>query len=411
MRHDISHLVDGATYRYGNPFALWRWMRENEPVVWHEPGIFPGFWSLTRFDEVREVLRDATTFSSSSGILLRPLAQGEDPGSNRTLALSDPPRHNVLRGAIAGWFAPRNLRLLAQSLNSAAHSIVREAVRASRIDFVTDVAAKLPLEVVCTFLGIPDEDRPSIVEWSTDAFCAGTAEERSIAHLQILDYFGDLVERRRVEPGEDLVSVLAGVRFEGEHLPLDEVVLNCDNLLVGGTENVRLAMSGGMLALLERPEQWALLRDGFDDVVDSAVEEILRWTSSATHILRRAQRDVVLGGQRIRRGDLVVCWLTSANRDPAQFADPDVLDVRRTPNRHLALGAGPHYCVGTQLAKLEIRAVLGEFFAQVGQVAVDGEPEYLDSIVVNGLRRLPLRLTAADRVPSSAHRTLAGIPG
>ncbi|MEU1626347.1 cytochrome P450 [Streptomyces sp. NPDC020096] len=411
MRHDISRLVDGATYRSGNPFALWRWMRENEPVVWHEPGVFPGFWSLTRFDEVKEVLRDAETFSSSSGILLRPLAQGEDPGSNRTLALSDPPRHTVLRGAIAGWFAPRNLRLLTDSLNCAAHSIVRAAVRASQIDFVTDVAAKLPLEVVCTFLGIPDEDRPSIVEWSTDAFCAGTAEERSIAHLQILDYFGDLVDRRRAEPGEDLVSVLAGVRFEGGYLPLDEVVLNCDNLLVGGTENVRLAMSGGMLALLDRPDQWALLRDGFDDVVDTAVEEILRWTSSATHILRRARRDVVLGGQRIRRGDLVVCWLTSANRDPAQFTDPDVFDVRRTPNRHLALGAGPHYCVGTQLAKLEIRAVLREFFAQVGQVVADGDPEYLDSIVVNGLRRLPLRLTAADRMPSSARRDLAGTPG
>ncbi len=408
MRHDISRLVDGATYRSGNPFALWRWMRENAPVVWHEPGAFPGFWSLTRFAEVKEVLRDAETFSSSSGILLRPLAQGVDPGSDRTLALSDAPRHTVLRGAIAGWFAPRNLRLLTDSLNSAAHSIVRDAVRASRIDFVTEVAAKLPLEVVCAFLGIPDEDRPSIVEWSTDAFCAGTAEERSIAHLQILDYFGDLAERRRSRPGEDLVSVLAGVRFENTYLPLEEVVLNCDNLLVGGTENVRLAMSGGMLALLERPGQWALLREDFEGAVDTAVEEILRWTSSATHILRRARRDVVLGGQRIRRGDLVVCWLTSANRDPAQFADPDVFDVRRTPNRHLALGAGPHYCVGTRLAKLEIAAVLREFLAQVDQVLPDGEPEHLDSIVVNGLRRLPLRLTAS---ALSRPRGMAGARG
>ncbi len=391
--HDIGRLVDGETYRRGNPFGLWRWMRENEPVVRHEPGVFPAFWSLTRFDEVKEVLRDAETFSSSSGILLRPLAQGEDPGSNRTLALSDPPRHQLLRGAVAGWFAPRNLRRLSDSLDSAAYSIVRSAVAASRIDFVGDVAAKLPIEVVCSFLGVPDEDRPSLVRWSTDAFCAGTAEDRSIAHLEILDYFGDLVERRRATPGEDLVSVLAGLTHQGEHLPVDEVVLNCDNLLVGGTENVRLAMSGGMLALLEHREQWALLRDDFDNVVNTAIDEILRWTSSATHIMRRATRDVELGGRLIRRGELVVCWLTSANRDPAHFPDPDVFDVRRGPNRHLALGAGPHYCVGTQLAKLEIRAVLREFFAQVGDAAVDGEPEYLDSIVVNGLRALPLRLT------------------
>lgn len=406
MREQINTLVDGETYRHGNPFALWRWMRENEPVYRHEPGVFPGFWSLTRFDEVKEVLRDAETFSSASGILLRPLSQGADPGSNRTLALSDPPRHTVLRGAIAGWFAPRNLRLLAQSLDTAAESIVREAVAAGRIDFVADVAAKLPIEVVCTFLGIPDEDRPSIVEWSTDAFCAGTAQERSLAHLQILDYFGDLVEQRRARPGDDLVSVLAAVCLDGEPLPLEEVVLNCDNLLVGGTENVRLAMSGGMLALLEHPEQWALLRDDFEGHAATAIEEILRWTSSATHIMRRATRDVVVGGQRIRAGELVVCWLTSADRDPEHFPDPDVFDIRRTPNRHLALGAGSHYCVGTQLAKLEIRAVLREFFAQVGEVSLDGDPVHLDSIVVNGLRTLPLSLTPKASGASAASESL-----
>ncbi|MFK4149109.1 cytochrome P450 [Streptomyces sp. NPDC004065] len=393
----IGRLVDGETYRHGNPFALWRWMRENAPVARHRPGVFPAFWSLTRYDEVKQVLRDAGTFSSSSGILLRPLAHGEDPGSNRTLALSDAPRHQALRGAVAGWFAPRNLRRLSDFLDSAAYSAVRSAVEAGRIDFVGDVAAKLPVEVVCSFLGIPDEDRPSIVEWSTEAFCAGTAEERSIAHLQILDYFADLVERRRAAPGEDLVSVLATLTYEGEPLPLDEVVLNCDNLLVGGTENVRLAMSGGMLALLERPDQLVLLRADFDKVVNTAIDEILRWTSSATHIMRRATRDVELGGQRIRRGELVVCWLTSANRDAAHLTDPDVFDIRRSPNRHLALGAGPHYCVGTQLARLEIRAVLREFLAQVGDITLDGEPEYLDSIVVNGLRSLPLRLTPAGR--------------
>ncbi|WP_327306694.1 cytochrome P450 [Streptomyces sp. NBC_01298] len=394
-RPDVTCLVDGGAYRDGNPFAVWQWMRENEPVLWHEPGVFPGFWSLTRYEEIKEVLRDAGTFSSSSGILLRPLAQGEDPGSDRTLALSDAPRHTLLRDAVAGWFAPRRLRLLSESLAARAHEIVRKAVAAGRIDFVADVAAKLPIEVVCTFLGIPDADRPAIVEWSTDAFCAGTAAERSIAHLQILDYFSDLAERRRADPGDDLVSVLAAVRHEGELLSLEEVVLNCDNLLVGGTENVRLALSGAMLALLQHPEQRALLQRDFDAVVDTATDEMLRWTSSATHIVRRATRDVVLGGRPIAAGELVVCWLPSANRDAEHFPDPDVFDLRRTPNRHLALGAGPHYCVGAQLAKLEMRAVLRELFAQLSDVELDGAPEHLDSIVVNGLRSLPLHLTPA----------------
>ncbi|MFF1921984.1 cytochrome P450 [Streptomyces sp. NPDC058221] len=394
-RSGLGSLLDGATYRTGNPFAQWRRMREYAPVVWNEPDVFPGFWSLTRYDEINEVLRDGGTFSSSSGILLRPLAQGDDPGSDRTLALADAPRHTALRGAIAGWFAPRNLRMLGDFLDRTAQDTVRAAVAAGRTEFVTEIAARLPLDVVCAFLGIPDEDRPSIVEWSTDAFCAGTAGERSLAHLEILDYFAGLVEERRARPGDDLVSVLAGVRHEGELLPLDDVVLNCDNLLVGGTENVRLAMSGGLLALLEHPHQWALLQDDFDATVNTTIEEMLRWTSSATHLMRRATADVEIGGQRIRRGDLVVCWLPSANRDPGHFTDPDTFDVRRTPNRHLALGAGPHYCVGTQLAKLEIKAVLREFTAQVGEMALDGRPEHLDSIVVNGLRALPLRLTPA----------------
>ncbi|MEV8538904.1 cytochrome P450 [Streptomyces sp. NPDC051572] len=404
LRREAGRLVDGRTYRHGNPFELWRRMREAAPVLWHEPGVFPGFWSLTRHDEIKEVLRDADTFSSSSGILLRPLSQGEDPGGNRTLALSDPPRHRVLRGAVAGWFAPRNLRLLQAALDASARRIVEAAVRKGRFDFVTEVAAQLPVEVVCAFLGIPDEDRPRIIEWSTDAFCAATAEDRSLAHLEILDYFGDLVERRRADPGEDLVSVLAAVSYEGEPLPLDEVVLNCDNLLVGGTENVRLAMSGGMLALLDHPDQFEQLRRTIDDdgdgLMESAIDEILRWTSSATHIVRRTTRDVELGGERIRRGDLVVCWLTAGNRDPAHFPDPDSFDIRRSPNRHLALGAGPHYCVGTQLARLEIRAVLREFLARVDRAVPDGPAERLESIVVNGLRTLPVRLTSTYAVPA-----------
>lgn len=402
LLREAGRLVDGRTYRQGNPFDLWRRMRRAAPVLWHEPGDFPGFWSLTRHDDIKEVLRDAGSFSSASGILLRPLSQGEDPGGNRTLALSDPPRHHVLRSAVAGWFAPRNLRLLRSELDASARRIVETAVAKGRFDFVTEVAAQLPVEVVCAFLGIPDEDRPRIVQWSTDAFCAATPEDRSLAHLEILDYFGGLAERRRADPGEDLVSVLAGVRHEGELLPLDDVVLNCDNLLVGGTENVRLAMSGGMLALLDHPDQWELLRRNFDDagVVDSAVDEILRWTSSATHIVRRATRDVELGGERIRRGDLVVCWLAAGNRDPAHFPDPDRFDIRRSPNRHLALGAGPHYCVGTQLARLEIRAVLREFLDRVDRVVPDGPAERLESIVVNGLRTLPVRLVPAPTLPA-----------
>lgn len=392
MIQDISRLVDGDTYRDGQPFPLWHWMREHAPIARHEPGVFPGFWSVTRFDDARTVLRDAATFSSSTGILLRPCAQSADPGGNRTLALSDPPRHTVLRDAIAGHFTPRHLRTLQASLDTAAHNIVKHTVAAESIDFVTDIAATIPVEVICDFLDLPHPDRPEIVRWTNDAFCAGTAGERSMAHLKILDYFTTLVRKRRNESETDLVSVLASVKVDGKPMPIEEVVLSCDNVLVGGTENVRLAMAGGMLALIEHPGQWALLQARFDEVADTAIDEILRWTSSATHLMRKATRDTLLGETRINEGDLVVCWLPSANRDQRQFPDPDVLDIRRSPNRHLALGAGPHYCVGTLLAKMEMRAILKEMVEQVAEVVPAGVPERLNSIVVNGLRSLPLTL-------------------
>ncbi|QIZ37314.1 cytochrome P450 [Saccharopolyspora sp. ASAGF58] len=397
MRQDLSRLVDGTTYRSGNPFDLWRRMRENEPVLWHDAGIFGEFWSVTSFTAVKECLRDPDTFTSSSGTLLRPLSQGHDPGSGKTLALSDAPRHTALRAAVADWFSPRSLRTLTAAVQSAAHATVTDAVAKSQVDFVVDIAAKVPLEVVWTLLDVPTADRAELTGWSMDAFCAGTASERSIAHLEILDYFSVLAEKRRSRPGNDLVSVLATAEFEDTRLPLDEVVLNCDNLLVGGTENVRLAMSGGMQALLERPEQWALLRDDFDRVIPTAVDEILRWTSSATHLVRTAQRDTEIGGRRISAGDRVVLWLTAANRDPVEFAAPDTFDVTRSPNHHLALGAGPHYCIGVQLAKLEIRAVLRELTSQVRRASPDGPAERLESIVVNGLRSLPVRLDAATK--------------
>ncbi len=189
------------------------------------------------------------------------------------------------------------------------------------------------------------------------------------------------------------MSVLTQVTVDGEPLPIDDVVLNCDSLFVGGTENVRQTLAAGC------SRSWSTRRSGSGSAPTStgvsatAVDEILRFTSSGLHTMRRATRPVELGGRAVAEGDLLVCWLPSANRDAAQFTDPGVFDVTRTPNRHLALGVGPHYCVGTQLAKLEIRAVLREFLAQARDVTLDGPVERLDSLVVGGPRRLPLRLT------------------
>jgi cytochrome P450 len=384
-------LVDPDLYAHGDPHALWRWLRANDPVSWHQPADLPGFWALTRYDDVRAVYRDPETFSSAGGILLRPAALGPDPGGGRTLALTDPPRHRRLRALVDGWFSVRLVRGLDADMRQVASDVIDRAIERERCDFVTDIAARIPLFVICKLMGVPRTDWEPVFALTSRAFGSGDALDRRVAHLEILSYFDELRRDRDRAPREDLVSVLATATVDGRPLTPDEVILNCDNLLVGGTENTRIAASGGMLALLENPGQWRALSED-PGLLPSAVEEVLRWTSSATHIMRTAVRTVEIGGRRIQAGDRVTLWNPSANRDEAVFADPDRFDIRRQPNRHLALGAGEHYCLGVALARAELRLLYDELLLRDARVELDGEPVRLRSIVVNGLESLPVRL-------------------
>jgi cytochrome P450 len=387
-------LVDPALYSHGDPFAQWRWLRANDPVHWHGPGELPGFWSLTRYDDIRTAYRDAETFSSAQGILLRPAEHGADPGGGRTLALTDAPRHRQLRGLVDGWFAVRSVRALEAEMKDIAQGVVDKALESGSCDFVADVAARIPLYVICRMMGVPESDWEHLYVLTSQAFAAGDPATRRFAHLDILGYFETLQADKAEEPGDDLVSILATAEIDGERLSPDDVILNCDNLLVGGTENTRIAAAGGMLTFLERPDQWRALREE-PGLLPSAVEEVLRWTSTATHIMRTAVRPAEIHGRRIEVGDKVVFWLPSANRDETVFDAPDVFDVRRTPNRHLSLGFGEHFCLGSMLAKVEMRLLYGELLERGVDIELDGEPKLLDSIVVNGPERLPVRMKAA----------------
>ncbi|MFJ6052451.1 cytochrome P450 [Streptomyces sp. NPDC092307] len=387
-------LVDPELYSRGDPFSQWAWLRANDPVHWHRPGELPGFWSLTRYEDIRTAYRDAETFSSAQGILLRPAEHGADPGGGRTLALTDAPRHKQLRGLVDGWFAVRSVRSLEAEMASIAEGVVEAALERGSCDFVADVAARIPLYVICRMMGVPESDWERLYDLTSQAFAAGDPLARRFAHLDILGYFETLQADKARNPGDDLVSVLATAVVDGERLSPDDVILNCDNLLVGGTENTRIAAAGGMLALLEHPEQWSAVR-GDPALLPSAVEEVLRWTSTATHIMRTAVKPVRIHDRRIEAGDKVVFWLPSANRDETVFDAPDVFDVRRSPNRHLSLGFGEHFCLGSMLARVELRLLYGELVKRGVRIELDGEPKLLDSIVVNGPELLPVRLKAS----------------
>jgi cytochrome P450 len=390
------NLLDPGLYSHGDPYALWRWLRLNDPVRWHPPAQLPGFWILTRYEDVRAVYRDPATFSSVGGILLRPADHGADPGGGRTLALTDPPRHRLLRAIVDGWFVPRAVRILEADLRDVASGVVRRAVEHGTCDFVSEIAARIPLYVICNMMGIPSSDWERIFALTNQAFGAPEAAARRLAHLEIFQYFEDLIAVRIRCPADDLVSALVTARPDGTKLTPEEVLLNCDNLLVGGTENTRIATAGGMLAFLEHPAEWQAI-SADPGLLPSAVEEVLRWTSTATHIMRTATRSVVIRGRYIETGERVTLWNPSANRDESIFAEPDRFDVRRQPNRHLALGAGEHFCLGGTLARAELRLIYTELLRGTDRIELADEPVRLRSIVVNGLERLPVKLTPARR--------------
>lgn len=379
-------------YSQGDQHALWRWLRANDPVRWQPPSELPGFWILTKYDDQRMVSRDPATFSSAKGILLRPEELGSDPGGGRTLALTDPPRHRQLRALVDDWFVLRSIRAMEAEVRQVTAEVVAGAVERGGCEFVSEVAARVPLYVICKMMGVPREDWERLFALTNDAFGTGDAVLQRLAHLDILQYFEDLAAARRKDPADDLVTVLATAEIGGEKLTPDELVLDCDNLVIAGTESTRIAASGGMLAFFENPGQWQAVSQD-PSLLPTAVEEVLRWTSTATHLMRVATKQVEIRGHCIEAGDRVTLWLPSANRDEDVFDEPDRFDVRRTPNRHLALGVGEHFCLGSTLARTELRVLYDELLRQTARIDPAGEPILLNSIVVNGPEQLPVTLT------------------
>jgi cytochrome P450 len=272
-----------------------------------------------------------------------------------------------------------------------ARDVVARALERERCDFVTEIAARVPLYVICKMIGVPGSDWERLFSLANESFGADDPVDRRAAHLDILQYFEDLVAARAKSPADDLVSVLATAKIDGRALTADEMLLNCDNLLVGGTENSRIAASGGMLAFLENPDQWKAL-SAEPELLNPAVEEVLRWTSSATHIMRTAAVPVTVHERRIEAGQRVTLWNPSANRDESVFDDPDNFSVRRNPNRHIALGTGEHFCLGGTLARAEMRLLYEELLRNTERIELDGTPVMLSSIIVHGPERLPVRL-------------------
>lgn len=397
----LPDLADPQTYIRHDRHELWRRLRAEDPVHWHPPaGDRPGFWVLTRYADVQAVFRDNRTFTSERGNVLTTLLAGGDSAAGRMLAVTDGPRHRDLRNVLLKAFSPRALERVAEKVRANTDRLVAGAVARGRCDFAADVAERIPITTICDLLGVPPADHDELLGLTKSALSsenpAAQALDAVAARNEILLYFADLLDERRTRPRDDVISVLAESRIDGELLDEDDIVLNCYSLILGGDETSRLSMIGAVAAFMAHDDQWQRLRAGAVSV-DSAVEEVLRWTSPAMHFGRTVLTDIEVGGRTLRAGDIVTMWIGSANRDEDQFTAPDGFDLARTPNRHLTFGFGPHFCLGAYLGRVEVAALLTTLRSRVGRIRPDGPVRPVYSNFLTGLSRLPVVLEPSAR--------------
>ncbi|MFF4419077.1 cytochrome P450 [Streptosporangium sp. NPDC001559] len=383
MLLDTYDLTDAGFWARDDAYAILDEIRGEGAVQRHESGQEGPLWAVLTHRESLAVLGDAKTYSSQGGSLLG-TGYGPPAGAGRMMALSDPPKHRAYRDPVMPFFSAKRANRLEERIRDLTEGVIERLLVREKIDFVKDIGAVVPLTVMCDLMGIPDDDRDEIVAMCDQAFLGRNPAERRAAHQRLLPYLLQLAMERKAAPGDDVISALAA------NLELDEVVLNCDNIIVGGIQTVRHTAAMAMLSLVRDTDAWRELDGKADPKL--ATEELLRWTSVGLHVLRTAKTDTELAGQRIKAGDRVVVWTPGANRDTAVFEEPHRLDLNRHPNRHIAFGWGEHYCIGGPLARTELRVLFTELSRLVAEVEPLGEPEYNSSIINFGLDSFPVRL-------------------
>jgi cytochrome P450 len=390
----VLDLTDPTTFVTNDPHDFWRGVRETDRVLWSEGQAGrPGFWAVACHEDVVCAYANAAELKSARGTVLDVLLHGDDAGGGKMLAVTDRPRHRQLRSVMMRALSARILDELEGKLQQSVQRLIGEMTERDEFDFATDVAEHIPINTICDLLSIPVADRAALLRLNKLALSSDSADIDELASLEarneIVLYFVDLAQERRSNPGGDVVSAIAGARIDGEPLTLDEIALNCYSLILGGDESSRLSAISGVKALAEHPAQWRALQAG-EVVLETAVEEIVRWATPAMYFARTASADLSIAGKRIRAGDIVTLWNISANNDETAFTAPRALDLSRSPNRHVAFGYGPHFCIGAFLGRAELRALLTALVQRVADLELRGTPARVFSSFVYGYSSLPV---------------------
>ncbi|EME52973.1 cytochrome P450 [Amycolatopsis decaplanina] len=386
-------LGDPDLYTTLDRHARWREYAAEDAMVWSEPGSSPGgFWSVFSHRACAAVLGPSAPFTSEYGMMIGFDRDHPDTSGGQMMVVSEQDQHRKLRKLVGPLLSRAAARKLSDRVRTEVRGVLDRVLDGEVCDVAAEIGPRIPAAVVCEILGVPAEDQDMLIDLTNHAF--GGEDELfdgmtpRQAHTEILVYFDELISARRANPGDDLVSTLLS---DGE-LSIDDVVLNCDNVLIGGNETTRHAITGAVHAFATVPGLLAQVRDGDVDV-DPVVDEVLRWTSPAMHVLRVTTGDVTVNGRDLEAGTPVVAWLPAANRDPAVFDDPDTFRPGRKPNRHITFGHGMHHCLGSALARIELAVVLREVAERVSRVELENEPAWLRAVVVQGYRELPVRFT------------------
>jgi cholest-4-en-3-one 26-monooxygenase len=392
-------------YLHGVPFDQFARLRAEAPVYWHEPKepeqeSTGGFWCVTRHADCVRVNRQWETFSSQRrGALLN--SDRPDLELARMMLELDPPEHTRLRQLVNRGFTPKVIKSMDGHFREVAEQIIGDAVAKGSFDFVVDIAAELPLYAIAQLLGLPQEDRHKVFRWSNAMVGAADPEYQGAPDLpqqamtELYMYANELAAARKIEPKQDIITTLLSADGD-QQLTEHEFDLFILLLSVAGNETTRNATAQGMLALLENPDQWALLKSDPGRYLDGAVEEILRYGTPVMHFRRTATTDIELHGTTIKEGDAVVMFYISADRDPDVFENPDVFDITRSPNPHLAFGGGgPHHCLGVSLARLEMRIMFEILLDTVDHFQLLKPADRLRSNFINGIKHLHVKATPA----------------
>ena len=387
-------LSNSRSFANGFPHDFFSWLRQHESVWWHEPTQYTphsvGFWVVSRYDDVVAVFKDAETYSSELGGTQ--IYDGK--GMGYQLNQTDDPKHRRLRALVNKGFTPRMIGRLEDELRRRTRRILDDITPGQTFNFVPPVARELPLQAICSVLGVPQEDRAEIVEIVDLAIGAGDGTVMSPQYLKRLSaYADDVVERKRSHPADDILSVIVHAQLDDGSPQLNNQELRgfFNLLFPAGAETTRGSIAGGLLALIENPDQLERLRND-PHLMKTAVEEMVRWTSPSVYKRRTTTRDTELGGKLIRECQKVTVWEMSANRDEAAFENPFRFDVGRDPNPHVGFGLGTHFCLGANLARLEIRVMFEEILDRFERFELMGPLAWTNNNRLLSLTELPVRL-------------------